>query len=480
MQSTTCSNCGQPLPAGAVFCGNCGAPQQSASQPSPESAATIRAGAPPSGAEYAPTQFQPPPTPGASVQGTLVGQDAYASQYTPSPPAPPPYPYAGSAGPGGGYPPASGPQGQMMPPAPVYAPGPPPVAAPGGGVQPWAQPPKKRSGAKVALGCLIAVVLVVALLGGGGFLLVKALSSKGGNTTHQGSGTPGTGTTPGAENTPDSGTTPGGSGSSGTQTLDNLNRQAIYAGVNITIVSAQEAASLPDRQESDPSLYALEVQAKESNQTTHSVYPKITAIGSDGSTYALYTTTPAIFGITWGDSSVASGALLFDVPKGSKIGDFTIQFGSADEAPVTVPLSGSYDPTQWQQVTHQIGQTVTYDDGKIKGTVTQVVVGLWTPGYQAPKGMRLLLMYLHVVNNTALGINVGDGTPPQYLLVYPNGDRSQPSYLYGAQIDAVVGGGESKDVGYDTFLIPTAPAPYTIVFLNPDGSTTGQVNLGTV
>ena len=94
--------------------------------------------------------------------------------------------------------------------------------------------------------------------------------------------------------------------------------------------------------------------------------------------------------------------------------------------------------------------------------------------------MRFLLMYLHVTNNTALAIGVGDGVPPQYLLVYPNGDRSQPTDLYGSLIDADVGGGESKDVGYDTFLIPTAPAPYVIVFLNPDGTTAGQVNLGTI
>ena len=474
MQSTICSTCGQPLPAGAAFCGNCGAAQKPAGQPLSESVATIRAGAPPSGAEYAPTQLQPPPAP---AQGSPSGPDAYASQYTPSPAAPAPsYQYAGPSGPNTMY--ASGPQGQVAPPPPMYAPGPPPVAAPGGGVQPWAQPPKKRSGAKVALGCLVALVLVVALLGGGGFLLVKALS-KGGSTSHQGSGTPGTGTTTGAGNTPGSGSTPGGSGS-GTQTLNNINRQAIYAGVNITIVSAQEAASLPDRQETDPSLYALGVQIKVSNQTSHGVYPTFTAIGSDGSTYELYKSTPASLSISWGANSVLSGALNFDVPKGSKIGDFTIQLGKAEEAPVTVPLSGSYDPTQWQQTTHQVGQTVTYDDGKIKGTVTQVVVGLWTPGYQAPKGMRLLLMYLHAVNNTAIGINVGDGTPPQYLLVYPNGDRSQPSTLYGTFIDAVVNGGESKDVGYDTFLIPTAPAPYVIVFLNPDGSTAGQVNLGTI
>jgi hypothetical protein len=359
----------------------------------------------------------------------------------------------------------------------MYAPGPPPPVAPGGGVQPWAQAPKKRSGAKTALGCLLALVLVVAVLGGGGFLLVKALTSKSGNTTH-GSGTnttqgSGTSTTAGSTSTP------GGSGSSGTQTLNNINRQAIYAGANLTILSAQEAASLPDRQEADPNLYALEVQVKESNQTTRTVAPTFTAIDPNGGTYQLYIFTPASFEF-WCANSVGSGALLFDVPRGSKIGDFTIQVGKSDEAPVTVPLSGNYDPTQWQPVTHQIGQTINYENGQIKYTLTQVVVGLWTPGFQAPKGMRLLLMYLHVVNNTALPVGVGDGVPQQYLLVFPNGDRSAPTVIYGAQIDAAVNPGESKDVGYDTFLIPTAPAPYTMVFLYADGSIAGQVNLGTI
>lgn len=453
MQSTFCSQCKQPLPAGTAFCMNCGARQQPASLHTPSDPApppvplaeTVWAGASPSGAEYAPTQFQPPPPPPpASLQSGPAGHDAYGSQYTPPPPAPP---------------------------LPVYTPGPPPVVTPGGGAAPWAQAPKKRSGAKVVLGCLLALVLVVALLGGGGFLLIKNLASRGGTTTHNGTGT---GTTPAAGNTPASGSTPG-SSRAVTQTLNAINRQAIYAGVDITILSAQEGASLPGYQESDPTKNALGVQEKVSNQNSEIIYPTIMALTPDGNTYELSGHL-----ISWGPNSMTSGTWFFDVPKTSTIGDFRIQFGSAKDAPVTVPLSGAYDPTQWQQVTHQIGQTVTYDKGQIKGTVTQIVVGIWSPGYQAPTGMRFLLMYLHVTNNTAVSINVGDGTPPQYLLVFPNGDRSQPTYLYGSQIDAVVGGGESKDVGFDTFLIPTAPAPYTIVFLNPDGSTAGRVNLGTV
>ena len=260
-------------------------------------------------------------------------------------------------------------------------------------------------------------MLVVAVLGGGGFLLVKALTSKSGNTTtHQGSGN---------NSTPGAGSTPGGS-TGKTQTLDNINRQAIYAGVNITIISAKQAASLPERQESDPKLNALELQIKASNQTPESVYPSSRRLLRMAPRMNLRVLHPAGFSVSWGSDSVGSGSLFFDVPQGSKIGDFKVQIGSAQDALVTVPLTGTYDATQWQQVTHQVGQTVTYDNGQIKGTVTQIVVGTWSPGYQAPKDMRFLLMYLHVTNNTAFSIGVGDGTSTAVSVGLPEW-RSEPA-----------------------------------------------------
>ncbi len=480
MQSTFCSNCGKPLPAGSAFCAECGAPQKpaipggSSNQAPSLSAETMRASAPPAGGgDYAPTQFQPPPPPGTPALATQVGLDTYASQYPPAPG------YVSYSGPNnaGSYPP-SGPQGQTMMPPPVYAPGPPPVVAPGGGVAPWAQPQKQRTGLKIGLGCLVAIVLVVALLGGG-FFLYKKLSSKSGSTTNHGNGTPGTSTTAGAGNTPGSGSTPGGT-QAGTQTLDNINRQAIYVGVDITILSAKEGAKLPDRQESDPKLNALEIQIKANNQTDYGVYPTIQVFDAAGNNYPLATSTPATLGLNWAANTAASGGLLFDVPVTSKIGEFRIQFGNNKELPVPVPLTGSYDPTQWQPVTHQINQTIVYENGGIKYTVTQIVVATWTAGYQAPKGMRDLEMYLHVENNTAIGIDAGEGTPPVYLLVFPNGDRFGHTDLTAQFIDVVVGGGESKDVGYDTFVIPPTPTPgLQMVFLFADGSVAGKVDLST-
>lgn len=319
---------------------------------------------------------------------------------------------------------------------------------------------------KVALGCLLALVLVLAVLAGGGFLLVKALSSKN-TTAHQGSGTGNTTGTPGASPTP----------TVVAQTLANINRQAIYGGATFTIVSAKQATSLPELQQADPTLNVLEVQAKETNQIAHGLYPQFNAIGADGTPYPLYSSSPSALGAFWNADTRMSGALFFKVPSGSKIGDFVIQIGNSMELPVPIPLAGTYDPNQWQPVTYPINKSVTINIGRVKLTVTQMVVVTWNPGFQAPRDMRLLRMYLHAENDAALGVDVGSGN---YALIFPNGDRARATSIYGSLIDELVAPGESRDVGYDTFLIPPAPAHYTMLFFNTDGSTAGQVDLGTL
>lgn len=508
MQSTFCSNCRQPLPAGAAFCGNCGARQTPANQnvPSPAplppagGAATMRAGTPPA-SDYAPTQMQPPPPPPASPPpgAPTVRGDAYAAQYG-APPPPPPYSqYAGPMGPGGAgpggsgpgsmYPLAPGPQVPMMPsPAPGYAPGPPPVMAPGGGVAPWAQPPKKqRTGLKVGLGCLIALVLVVALLGGGGYLLIKALSGGGKTGQHPGN-TPGVGSTPGTGSTPGAGSTPS-TGPNGSQTLNNINRQAIYAGVNITVSSATQTHDVsqgytnrdPDHDE------ILRIQGMIDNQTSsHGGFSfTVQVLDPTGNKYDRgigHGVPTDEFPEIIDQPITKTGAWYFEIPKGTKIGDWKLVIGEPSELPVTIPLTGPYDPTMYQEMSHTMGlnQPIKYSNGNITGVITKVITATWNSGYQAPKGMRFLRLYFHVTNNTALPVNVGDGTPPQYVLIYPNGDRKQADTRYNTAINEVVQGAESKDVGFDSWVIDPTPAPYTILFLNPDGSKAGQIDLGTV
>jgi hypothetical protein len=474
-QAIVCSNCGQSLPAGASFCANCGRPVQLSAQSAP----TQLASTPPVAAgDNAPTALVPPPPPQATLRAD-AGQaiDPYASQYAaPLPPAgTPPYHQYGSPAPGPG--PYANAQAPLVPPPPGYAPGPPPVVVPGGGAAPRAQP-QKKSGRRFAFGCVVAILLVVLLCGGGGVLAFHLLTSgKGTSTTgQQASGTPGA-TSTSASTSP-------------TQTLNNINRTAIYAGVVVTVVSAFEARQVSDDfSNNDPThddilKIAATIDFEGSRHGGFYFHGRV--MGPDGNVIERgigHGNPKDGFPEILGDPVKRSGAFYFEVPRTVKISDWTLMIGEPTEVLVNIPLTGNYDPSIYQEVSHMMGlnQPIKYDNGNITGVITKIITANWNPGgYEAPKGMRLLRVYFHVTNNTALPVNVGDGVPPQYLLIYPNGDRLQADAQYNVAIDAVVQGGESKDVGFDDWVIPAAPAPYTMIFLNPDGSQAGKVDFGSI
>jgi hypothetical protein len=354
---------------------------------------------------------------------------------------------------------------------------------PGGGVAPWARPQKKR-GRRFVPGFVIAMVLLVLLLGSGGVLAFRLLSSGKSTSTSSGqhaSATPGATRTPGAPGTPGS--------SASTQTLNNINRQAVYAGVMITILSASEAQQFPDFQNFQPDQDAiLKVAATIDEEfTSHSgflFHARVVAPGGNPIEVGLGHGIPRDrMPDELGNPTRFNGAFYFEVPKAVKITDWSLMIGDDTEELVMIPLGGNYDPTLYQEISHTTGlnQPITYDSGHITGVITKIFTVTWNPcGCEAPKGMRFLRLYFHVTNNTAAPVFVGDGTWAQYVLIYPNGDRMRADVRYNAPIDATVAGAESKDVGFDSWVIPADPAPYTIVFLNPDLSQAGQVNLGTV
>jgi hypothetical protein len=481
VQSGFCVNCGEPLAANAAFCPNCGKkveapnPDQQATQlqaPPPPPAAlgpTVRASTPPAG------DLSPPSGSAPTVQAPPQSGDAYASQYA----APPP-PSAFSQY--GGPPPASGPHNQFVPP-PVYAPGPPPPATPGG-VAPWAQP-QKRQGRRNVFVVLIVVVILIAACGGTAYALFHK-SSKPGTAS---SSTPGASATAGATATTAPTSTTGASGA--TQTLDNINRVGIYAGVMFTVKSAIQAKSVPD-------------DFSNGNPDQDDILKISVSVDFEGYRYGGFIVTgrvkgpdqrPIERGIGHGNPRDAvpeifgdplqlpNAAFYFEVPNTVKISDWTLVIGESTEVQVVIPLAGDYDPTFYQEIPHTMGlnQPITYDNGAITGVITKIITAVWNPcGCQAPKGMRFLRVYFHVTNNSPGPVIVGDGDFAQYVLIYPNGDRLRADTRYNGAIGATVNGKESKDVGFDSWVIPADPAPYSMVFMNPDGSVVGTIDFGTV
>ncbi|HEY7356250.1 MAG TPA: hypothetical protein VH590_07280 [Ktedonobacterales bacterium] len=439
--------------------------------PPPPSAlnATVRASAPPAG------DF-PPAYGGTPTMQTPSSGDAYASQYA-TPPAP------SSFSQYGGVPPASGPQNQYTPP-PVYVPGPPPPVTPGG-VAPWAQPQKSRGRKNIFIVLLVAVILIAAC-GGTAYALLHGKSKN----TATGSSIPGTSNTPGTGATapPAATNTPAPSGAA--QKLDNINRVGVYGGIMFTVKSALQAKSVPEFQNGNPDqddILKISVGIDFEGFRYGGFIVNGRVMGPDQRPIERgighgnpKDEVPGIFG---DPLQLPNAAFYFEVPNTVKITDWTLVIGEATEVQMVIPLTGNYDPTFYQEATHTMGlnEPVTYNKGAITGVITKIITVVWNPcGCQAPKGMRFLRLYFHVTNNTAAPAFVGDGTYAQYILIYPNGDRMQADTKYNAHIDATVNGQESKDVGFDSWVIPADPAAYQIVFLEPDGTVVKTIDLGTV
>ncbi len=482
MSSGFCSNCGEPLAPHATFCPNCGTkvaaptPDQQATQPHPPPPppsalnSTVRASAPPAG------DFPPAYGGAPTVQAPPPAGDAYASQYAAPPPPSSFSQYSGA-------PPSSSLQPPSVPP-PVYVPGPPPPVTPGG-VAPWAQPQKARGRRNVLVVFLVVVVLLAACGGG----VYAYLNSKSKSRT-TGTGTPGTSHTPGTSaTTPGGGNTPVTSG--GTQKLENIDRVAFYAGVMFTVKSALQTKNMPDFSNGNPDqddILKISVSVDYEGRSFQSGFIVNGRVkGPDGKVIETgighglpKDEVPGIFG---NPIQLSDAAFYFEVPNAVKITEWTLVIGELNEVQVEIPLSGTYDPTLSQEIPHTMGlnQQVTYSGGRITGVITKIVTVTWNPcGCQAPKGMRFLRVYFHVTNNTQAPVEVGDGLVPQYVLIYPNGDRMLADTRYNFPISVDVNGQESKDVGFDSWVIPTAPAAYVMKFLNPDGSVVGTIDLGTI
>ena len=346
------------------------------------------------------------------------------------------------------------------------------MMAPGGvAPAPWAQPQprqKKRS----VLGLLVAVVVIIAILGGGGyFLFTKVLHKSAATTTSTGS--PGTGTTSGAGSTPGS--------TSGLQQLNNINRQIIYSGVTVTILSALEAKSVPEFQLNNPDQNeVLKIQAKLNNQSPKDVYVSnnVSVLDAAGNSTEVSMNVAGALPTPTTAQTTATGFMYFEVPKGHQVAGWSLVLGTGAEAQETVPLTGAYDSSLWQETPHPIGKSVNYDNGGVVATVVNVAAGVWTvKGFQAPQGMRFILVDLVVANKTDVDVPVGD---PEFVVQFPGGQRLGQDSGYGYFINDVLGAGQSKDEGYACFVAPTAPGDFVMLFYNSDGSVAGQVDLGTL
>ena len=399
-QSTThaCTNCNAPVPANMSFCPNCGTPA-SAGNNNHDS--------------YTPTQKAPPPYTAYPPQGPPAYQPTPTQQYQP--------PLQSSQ---------------------------PPLT--------YARPQKKSSRGILKVGMILLILLI--LLGAGGFFAFRYVSGRSGNTTTAGANSQVTPTQAPLTTTP-------------------INATVNYASVNITIINAQQAMSFADDTSTPPQgVVRLNLHAVQSDagnvyfaSAPSFAYPEcFTLLLPGGNKVPM---APGGYKDLSGPAQKGDQTTWIDFPASTslKVDQMILQLGKDTEEQIQVPLTGHADLSQYQP--KQSNPNLRVPFGSMFWTLKTVTLKLSDSGTQVDKGKRFLVLTFSLDNPGTEGLNA---FPPDYI-------RLQYGATTIALEQAVIGNaaaGTTNIPGLVSFLVPQDTTTATFILL--PGHTPGATSQATI
>ena len=436
MAQVFCSQCGAPMPAGQRFCSNCGS--------------TLDAGFSVPTAAASGEHFPP-----VSDMSTDLGA---------TPPPPPPtdmYNATQPPAPNTFYP-AQGQQGfssgqNMPPPQQNFAPGqniplgqqniqavPLPTPA-------YAKPQKDSTKSVLGqLGCgvLVIILVIVGLCGGASYFAYRWITSAASSTT--------------SNTTTNTTTLTGGNGYNANGTPQaiptvtaSINQTLTFSSVDYTIVSVQEASSYSD-DSSQSSPVILRINDTEHNGTTNTAfvsYPDQLRIILPDKTVVAPSSSQIPGAIN--QSVQRNNWIDFPLSKSYPINQLTLQFGTASEAQMNVPLTGNADLSQYKLKTITPNSQFQYDG--VNWTLTTVTSSLSADGKQADTGMRFIVLTLKGDNNST-----NTYYPNIDVIRLKSGSITNSSTSNTLQI---ISAGDTGKIGTLTFMMPQNNSSFTYLWL---------------
>jgi hypothetical protein len=239
-----------------------------------------------------------------------------------------------------------------------------------------------------------------------------------------------------------------------------INETVPYAGVEITIVNAQQSQTFLDDSDSGTN-GMVRLNLKESSTTGRGNFfygDVVRLILPDKSSVAPVNEKQSFrpdAGVT------RTNWLDFPVPMSIQISQLTLQLGKDTEAQVDAPLTGKANLTKYQPKTAQLNASTHY--AGLTWTITSATTGLSDDGKQADKGMRYVTVTMRVDNPSSSDFRAYWG---DYIRLQSGGSTSPP------EVDAVAGKfpldfatGSSGTTGSLTFLLPDGSTSYTLILL---------------
>ncbi len=297
-------------------------------------------------------------------------------------------------------------------------------------------PPKKRTPGRTGLVLLFLVLLVVLGIG-----------------TYAGAGLLGL-HLPGFDN---------GSAVQPPVTTMPVNATVTYAGVDITILTAQQSQRfLDDPNTTTTGMLRLHIQEQNKTSTRVSwVYSNIARLILPGKKTVVPTLVQAAVGIAPGVTQKST--LDFAVPTSMKISQLTLRLGAANEAQMDIPLTGRADLRTYAPQTVNPDGQMTYLG--LNWTLVSATSQLSIAGQQASKGMAYIIVTLKVDNT--LSQEAIPGSAYDYIRLKSGSTIAPPK---NTTLPVSFETGETGKTGTVTFLISQSTNTYTFILL-PQGGT---------
>lgn len=251
----------------------------------------------------------------------------------------------------------------------------------------------------------------------------------------------------------------GGPASQPAITTMQINSTVTYAGVDITVVNAQQAQSfLDDPATSNDGMVRLNLQAqnKTSMQVNWSYYTIVQLLlPGKSSVRPSYVKGPTSIAAGTTQSNIVD----FAVPTTDKISQLTLRLGAANQAQMDIPLTGSADLSKYAPKTTRLNGQMLYFG--LNWTLTSATTSLSAGGQQASKGMRYLTLTLQVENT--LSQEAITGSPYDYMRLQSGRATISP---IDSTLPASFAAGESGKTGTVTFLVPQNSTAFTLILVS--------------
>jgi zinc-ribbon domain len=252
-------------------------------------------------------------------------------------------------------------------------------------------------------------------------------------------------------------------------TTANINQSITYAGVDITIVNVQQSTAFIN-DNSSATNGMIRVNFKEANNgknTADFLYgDSAHLILPDNSSVTLANALQSI----GPDSGVTRNNWLdFAVPTSDKIDQLRLVLGTAQEAQITIPLTGKADLSAFQARTVNPNKPINY--GGLNWTLKSATQALSINGKQATTGMRYVVLTFNVDNPTSGNVNIG--FTDEYMRLKAGGVTNP---TVATTLPTTINANSSGVNGTVTFLMPENNTAYTLIFLAKIGGIDPQSN----